>query len=60
MVIVAHFCLIRVRVMVESNENKDILEGKVVVLGVSGSIAAYKAADLTRELRKAGAEVFVL
>ena len=35
------------------------LAGKVVVLGVSGSIAAYKAADLTSELRKAGAEVFV-
>ena len=59
MMIVAHFCLIRVRVMVESNENKDILQGKVVVMGVSGSIAAYKAADLISELRKAGAEVFV-
>ncbi len=35
------------------------IEGKVVVLGVSGSIASYKAADLTSELRKAGAEVFV-
>jgi len=35
------------------------LAGKVVVLGVSGSIAAYKAADLTSELRKVGAEVFV-
>jgi len=35
------------------------LAGKVVVLGVTGSIAAYKAADLTSELRKAGAEVFV-
>ena len=45
--------------MVESNENKDILQGKVVVMGVSGSIAAYKSADLTGELRKSGAEVFV-
>lgn len=35
------------------------ISGKVVVLGVSGSIAAYKAADLSSELRKAGAEVFV-
>ena len=35
------------------------LSGKVIVLGVSGSIAAYKAADLTSELRKAGAEIFI-
>jgi len=34
------------------------LSGKVVILGVSGSIAAYKSADLVSELRKAGAEVF--
>jgi phosphopantothenoylcysteine decarboxylase len=35
------------------------LSGKVIVLGVSGSIAAYKSADLTSELRKAGAEIFI-
>lgn len=34
------------------------LNGKRVVLGVTGSIAAYKAADLTSQLRKRGAEVF--
>lgn len=34
------------------------LTGKKIVLGVSGSIAAYKAADLTSQLRKRGAEVF--
>ncbi|MEM1042449.1 MAG: bifunctional phosphopantothenoylcysteine decarboxylase/phosphopantothenate--cysteine ligase CoaBC [Bacteroidota bacterium] len=39
------------------NEN---LNGRKVVLGVSGSIAAYKAAELLRLLRKAGAEVQVL
>ncbi len=33
------------------------LEGKKLVLGITGSIAAYKAADLTRQLVKAGAEV---
>ena len=33
------------------------LEGKKIVLGITGSIAAYKAADLTRQLVKAGAEV---
>lgn len=38
----------------------DPLEGRVIVLGVTGSIAAYKAADLTSELRRLGAEVFVV
>ncbi len=33
------------------------LAGKVIVLGVTGSIAAYKAADLVRLLMKAGADV---
>ena len=33
------------------------LEGKKIVLGITGSIAAYKAADLVRQLVKAGAEV---
>jgi len=36
------------------------LAGQRIVLGVSGSIAAYKAADLTSQLRKLGAEVFVV
>ena len=31
-----------------------------VLLGVSGGIAAYKAADLVRRLRDAGAEVRVV
>lgn len=33
------------------------LTGKSIVLGVTGSIAAYKAADLVSQLRKLGAEV---
>ena len=33
------------------------LEGKTVVLGISGGIAAYKACDLASKLRKAGADV---
>ena len=33
------------------------LAGKIIVLGVTGSIAAYKAADLISQLRKQGAEV---
>jgi phosphopantothenoylcysteine decarboxylase/phosphopantothenate--cysteine ligase len=37
-----------------------MLDGKKIVLGVTGSIAAYKAAALTRLLVKNGAEVKVL
>ena len=33
------------------------LQGKKIVLGITGSIAAYKAAVLTRGLIKKGAEV---
>ena len=36
------------------------LEGKCVVLGVTGGIAVYKACELTSRLRKAGADVFVV
>lgn len=36
------------------------LEGKNVVLGVTGGIAAYKACELTSSLRKAGAQVYVI
>jgi phosphopantothenoylcysteine decarboxylase/phosphopantothenate--cysteine ligase len=35
------------------------LAGKRILLGVTGSIAAYKAAELLRELQKRGAEVQV-
>jgi len=37
-----------------------MLQGKTVVLGVSGGIAAYKAVELLRLLTKAGAEVHVV
>lgn len=37
-----------------------MLEGKKIVLGVTGSIAAYKSATLIRLLVKAGAEVKVI
>ena len=37
-----------------------MLEGKKILLGITGSIAAYKAAHLTRELKKLGAEVRVI
>lgn len=34
------------------------LKGRTVILGVTGSIAAYKAADLTSRLTEAGASVY--
>ncbi|MBL9203112.1 MAG: phosphopantothenoylcysteine decarboxylase [Opitutaceae bacterium] len=34
------------------------LVGTTIVLGITGSIAAYKAADLASKLRRAGAEVW--
>lgn len=37
-----------------------MLKGKFVVLGVTGSIAAYKAVELVRLLKKAGCEVQVI
>lgn len=39
---------------------KSSLDGRHIVLGITGSIAAYKAAALTRLLVKAGAEVQVI
>ncbi|WP_339826482.1 bifunctional phosphopantothenoylcysteine decarboxylase/phosphopantothenate--cysteine ligase CoaBC [uncultured Arenimonas sp.] len=38
----------------------DELKGQRILLGVSGGIAAYKAADLVRRLQDAGAEVRVV
>lgn len=40
--------------------NLEVLKGKKIVLGITGSIAAYKSASLTRLLIKAGAEVQVI
>lgn len=37
-----------------------VLSGKCIVIGVTGSIAAYKAADLTSRLVAGGAEVHVV
>src|SRR5215469_13416789 len=36
------------------------MQGKHILLGVSGGIAAYKSADLVRRLRERGAEVQVV
>ena len=43
-----------------AKETSPPLSGKSIALGVSGSIAAYKAADLTSELRRSGADVHVV
>src|SRR5512135_1005901 len=37
-----------------------MLKNKKIVLGVTGGIAAYKAAELVRELVRSGSEVFVV
>src|ERR1051325_6606265 len=41
-----------------SPEPTSPLAGKNIVLGITGSIAAYKAADLASKLRQVGAEVW--
>src|SRR5574342_44513 len=43
-----------------SNTIVPMLSGKRIVLGVTGSIAAYKAADLASKLTQAGALVDVI
>lgn len=40
--------------------NMTVLTGKHILLGVTGSIAAYKAADLASKLTQAGAQVDVI
>lgn len=42
------------------NHNISILSGKRILLGVTGSIAAYKATDLASKLTQAGAQVDVV
>lgn len=42
------------------NRPTNTLAGKHIVLGITGGIAAYKSADLTRRLQEAGAEVRVV
>jgi phosphopantothenoylcysteine synthetase/decarboxylase len=44
----------------DEDSSKGALDNRVICLGVTGSIAAYKSADLTSELRRQGAEVFVV
>ena len=39
---------------------EDVLEGKTIVLGICGSIAAYRAADIASQLVRRGADVFAV
>ncbi|MEC8400362.1 MAG: flavoprotein, partial [Bacteroidota bacterium] len=43
-----------------SPSSENMLTGRRIVLGITGSIAAYKSALLARELRRRGAEVRVV
>ena len=43
-----------------NSANMEALVNKRILLGVTGSIAAYKAAELVRRLREVGAEVRVV
>ena len=36
------------------------LQGKAIVVGVTGGIAAYKSAEVVSRLRKLGADVYVI
>jgi phosphopantothenoylcysteine decarboxylase len=40
------------------SDTTSILKGRTILLGVTGSIAAFKAADITSRLSEAGADVF--
>ena len=42
------------------NPSTSRLDGRLIAVGVTGSIAAYKAAELVRRLRDEGADVVVL
>ena len=41
-------------------EESSALQGKKVVLGVTGSVACYRSVDLARKLMRRGAEVYVV
>lgn len=42
------------------NGQLSMLNGKHIVIGITGGIAAYKSADLTRRLKEAGAQVRIV
>lgn len=41
-------------------QSRQTLRSKKIILGITGCIAAYKAADITRKLKKLGADVWVV
>lgn len=46
--------------MVQESKYAGKVQGKHIVVGVTGSIAAYKAADLVSKLKQKGAEMYVV
>ncbi len=46
--------------LLNSNKGTTMLTNKTIVLGITGSIAAYKAADIASKLTQAGAKVEVV
>ncbi len=46
--------------MSKQTQTRKKLKGKTILLGISGSIAAYRACDLTRDLKAEGADVICL
>jgi len=46
--------------LLNSNKGTKVLTNKTVILGITGSIAAYKAADIASKLTQAGAKVEVV
>lgn len=46
--------------MESDNSTKNSLAGKTVIVGITGSIAAYKMADLVSKLVKKGVDVYVI
>lgn len=58
----AHLSLVTERnshhFIIAVTDHTTLLKGRTILLGVTGSIAAYKAADITSRLTEAGASVF--
>ena len=48
------------KLKIQNSKIKTMLKGKKIVLGITGSIAAYKSCLLIREFVKQGAEVQVV
>jgi phosphopantothenoylcysteine decarboxylase/phosphopantothenate--cysteine ligase len=50
----------KIKPSTEAGDRDDVLSGKTVLLGITGSIAAYKALQIVRDLTAIGAQVRVV